>query len=74
MNANETVTLRPERMLTFFLYDNARVAHQALARYYYQIAEEICMSVKSSPERTIALRCLLDSRTAALRAVEYPGV
>ena len=64
-----------ERLLKFFdcepLRLNARFT--AISAQFRSLAEEICSEIDPGPERTVALRKLLESREAAVRATLHPG-
>lgn len=62
---------RPERMLQWF---STLGMNQTVAGPYAILAQRICDTLAPGPERTVALRKLLESRDAAFRALQYPGV
>lgn len=57
-----------EHILQFFAYSHYAPHLQAVAEPYAALASAIVSTLPRNPERTIALRHLLDSREAALRA------
>lgn len=65
---------RPERMLNFFGYAHLPEHLQAVSRPFGELATTIATLIPSSPERTVALRKLLEAKDAAVRAVVYPGL
>lgn len=46
---------------------------QQVTRPYQQLAEELCRIAEPGPERSVALRDLLRSKDAAVRALIKPG-
>lgn len=57
----------PDRLLTFFAWESLPADQQEIGQAYCMLAEALVLRYKASPERTVALRNLLDSMTAALR-------
>ena len=67
-------TLTEDRMLKWFaptvtLPDKLAATSKGFAA----LAEFICKSIEPGPERTIALRKLLEAKDAAVRATLHPG-
>lgn len=64
------MTHMPERMLSFF--DDGRKTPVAVT--YGMLAQLIAVTVAPGPERQVALRKLVESRDAAMRAEARPGI
>lgn len=58
-----------EHILQFFAYDHLPEKLQAISRPFGELANQIVGSAPRNPERTVALRKLLESKDAAVRAV-----
>ncbi len=56
-------------ILQFFKWDHLPPHLQAVSRPFGEMAEGIVSTIPNNPERTIALRKLLESKDAAVRAV-----
>jgi hypothetical protein len=61
-----------ERMLKFFAYAHLRADLQAVSIPFFELAHHIVEIVPDGPERTVALRKLLEAKDAAVRAVAIP--
>jgi hypothetical protein len=57
-----------ERMLKLFAYDHLRADLQLVSRPFSALAHHIAETIPAGPERTVALRKLLEAKDAALRA------
>lgn len=57
-----------EPILRWFAYDHLPEPMQTVSRGYAWLADELVEMVDRSPERTVALRKLLESKDAAVRA------
>ena len=62
-----------ERMLKWFEVGHLPEKLQAVSSGFRVMAMEICSAVEQGPERTVALRKLLEAKDAAVRAVVHPG-
>lgn len=62
-----------ERMLKWFEYAHLPEKLQAISAPFGELAKSLCGSVQSGPERTVALRKLLEAKDAAVRAALNPG-
>lgn len=62
-----------ERMLKWFGYNHLPENLQKVSERFANLAELICSDIPSGPERTVALRKLLEAKDAAVRAVVHPG-
>ena len=63
-----------DRMLKFFAYDHLREDLQLVSRHFHDLAHRIVGMVPAGPERTVALRKLLESKDNAVRAVAIPEI
>lgn len=57
-----------EHILQFFEYDHLRPDLQAISKPFCDIAKQIVLILPRNPERTVALRKLLEAKDAAVRA------
>lgn len=55
-------------LLQFFIYDSLSPDLQAIARPFHTLATALVEGLPENPERTSALRKLLEARDAAFRA------
>lgn len=62
-----------ERMLKWFEYDHLPPHLQEVSKQFGELAKSIESSIDSGPERTVALRKLLEAKDAAVRAKLNPG-
>lgn len=62
-----------ERMLKWFEYKHLPEHLQEVSVRFHELACSICDLVAAGPERTVALRKLLESKDAAVRAKVNPG-
>lgn len=60
-------------MLKWFVYTHLPEDLQRVSRPFGELAAEICAVVEPGPERTVALRKLLEAKDAAVRAKLAPG-
>ena len=60
-----------DRMLQFFAYDHLPPALAAVSQEFHDLAVEIVDRIPMNPERTVALRKLLEAKDCAVRAVIY---
>lgn len=58
-----------ERMLKFFAYAHLPEHLRVISEPFGRLAEEICSNLQPGPERTVALRKLLESKDCAVRAM-----
>lgn len=65
--------MHPERMLKWFEYGHLPEKLQAVSKPFGDLAVSLCESVEPGPERTVALRKLLEGKDAAVRAALNPG-
>lgn len=60
-----------DRMLQFFTYEHLPKHLQDVSRSFRDLAQRIVEEVPQNPERTVALRKLLEAKDCAVRAVLY---
>lgn len=58
----------PEHIMQFFAYEHLPEKLQAVSKPFGLLAQGIVDTVQRNPERTVALRKLLESKDAAVRA------
>jgi hypothetical protein len=63
----------PDRMLKWFEYAHLPEKLQAISKPFGDLAHRLATDVPSGPERTVALRKLLEAKDAAVRAALNPG-
>jgi hypothetical protein len=61
-----------ERLLKFFCYAHLRADLQPVSKLFGELALRVVYIVPAGPERTVALRKLLEAKDAAVRAVAIP--
>jgi RyR domain len=64
-----TIELHPDHILQFFAYDHLKEPLRSAVKVFCDMAHEIVRTTPRNPERTVALRKLLESKDAAVRAV-----
>ena len=62
-----------ERMLKWFAYKHLPGDLQSMSKLFHGAAVAIIEGAKPGPERTVALRKLLEAKDAAVRAKVHPG-
>lgn len=62
-----------ERMLKWFMYDHLPPHLQETSKPFGDLANLIVGTISRGPERTVALRKLLEAKDAAVRAKLNPG-
>lgn len=62
-----------EPILQFFAFAHLPEHLQAISRPFGEIANNIVATLPRNPERTVALRKLLESKDAAVRANLFKG-
>jgi len=73
VDVNITQAKPAERMLTWFHYEHLPPHLQDASKPFCELAHIIVVSIKPGPERTVALRKLLEAKDAAVRAKLNPG-
>jgi hypothetical protein len=61
----------PDRMLQFFESDHLPTELRDVSRSFQMLANELAGKVPSNPERTVALRKLLEAKDCAVRAMIF---
>jgi len=64
---------KSERMLKWFEYAHLPEKLQVVSSRFGELAERLTMVIEPGPERTVALRKLLEAKDAAVRAHLHPG-
>lgn len=62
-----------ERMLKWFEFEHLPEHLQAVSKPFCELAGAIVETIEGGPERTVALRKLLEAKDAAVRAKLNPG-
>ena len=65
--------MEEDRMLKWFKFDHLPEHLQAVSAKFWDAACSICALCDPGPERTVALRKLLEAKDAAVRAKVNPG-
>ena len=60
-----------DRMLQFFVYEHLPAHLQVVSKPFGDLARQIVADLPSNPERTVALRKLLEAKDCAVRALLY---
>ena len=60
-----------EPILQFFAFAHLREDLQKYSKPFGELAEQLCEILPRNPERTVALRKLLEAKDAAVRASLY---
>ncbi len=68
-----SLIVNEERMLKWFEYSHLPEHLQAVSKPFGELAAKVCDVIEGGPERTVALRKLLESKDAAVRAKLNPG-
>ena len=58
-----------EHIMQFFAYAHLPAHLQAVSKPFSELAQQIVDTLPRNPERTVALRKLLESKDAAVRAL-----
>lgn len=62
-----------ERMLQWFQFAHLPPHLQAISQPFADLARRLTEQLEPGPERTVALRKLLEGKDAAVRALVHPG-
>ncbi len=62
-----------DRLLQWFAWEHLPAELQPVSIRFYAIACAVCAEIPRGPERTVALRKLLEAKDAAVRAKLRPG-
>lgn len=65
--------MNDERMLKWLEWSHLPPRLQQVSHPFYDLALTICTLCDPGPERTVALRKLLEAKDAAVRAAVHPG-
>ena len=65
--------MNEERMMKWFEFGHLPEHLQAVSSHFWDVACSLCATVDPGPERTVALRKLLEAKDAAVRAKLNPG-
>ena len=65
--------MEPDRMMKWFAYEHLPDHLAAVSKQFHDVADYTCQMIEPGPERTVALRKLLEAKDAAVRAVVHPG-
>lgn len=60
-----------DRMMQFFAYSHLPPHLQAVSKPFGELAEKIVAELPGNPERTVALRKLLEAKDCAVRALLF---
>lgn len=60
-----------DRLLQFFAYEHFPPHLQNVSKLFGDLARSLVESLPSNPERTVALRKLLEAKDCAVRALLY---
>ncbi len=63
----------PDRMLKWFDFNHLPPHLADVSSQFALLAEHVCEKIEPGPERTVALRKLLEAKDSAVRAVVNPG-
>ena len=63
--------MEKEPMLQFFKYEHLPEHLQAVSKPFGDLASEIVKTLPKNPERTVALRKLLEAKDCAVRSLLY---
>jgi len=64
----DDLLLQQDPILRYFEYEHLRPELQLVSRPFHDLALGVVQNVPRNPERTVALRKLLESKDAAVRA------
>jgi len=62
-----------ERMMSWFEYAHLPEHLQIVSKWFHDLAANVVSDIQPGPERTVALRKLLEAKDAAVRAALKPG-
>lgn len=60
---------KPEHIMQFFSYSHLPERMQAISKPFGDLAQRVIETIPRNPERTAALRKLLEAKDAAVRAM-----
>lgn len=62
-----------DKMMKWFVYEHLPAHLQEVSQPFHELAQGLCDKLDPGPERTVALRKLLEAKDAAVRAQVVPG-
>jgi len=62
-----------DRMIKWFAFEHLPEHLRDVSAAFHKLAQSICFAIDPGPERTVALRKLLEAKDAAVRATVHPG-
>lgn len=65
--------MNEEPMLVWFEYYHLPEHLQVVSKSFFELADLVCSMCEPGPERSVALRKLLEAKDAAVRARLKPG-
>jgi len=65
--------MNEEPILVWFEYYHLPKHLQAVSKSFFELADLVCSTCEPGPERSVALRKLLEAKDAAVRARLKPG-
>lgn len=65
--------MNEDRMMKWFAYSHLPPHLAEVSKPFHDLAQSLCSVVEPGPERTVALRKLLEAKDAAVRAALNPG-
>ena len=71
MDTQGTMPVGPETMMQFFAYEHLPQNLQTVSRPFGELAQRIVDNLPRNPERTVALRKLLEAKDCAVRALLF---
>ena len=69
----EPVTTPEERMMRWCAYEHLPATLRPVSEPFHDLAKHLISCTVAGPERTVALRKLLEAKDAAVRSVVWPG-
>lgn len=67
----EAAPVNTDRLLQFFAYEHLPEHLQVVSKPFGELAAHIVSTLPSNPERTVALRKLLEAKDCAVRALLF---
>jgi hypothetical protein len=64
---------KQDRMLKWFVYGHLPLPLCEISMHFHDLAYRVVCDIPPGPERTVALRKLLEAKDAAVRARLHPG-
>jgi len=73
MDEKQALEPATDRMLKWFDFEHLIGGPSKISAMFADLADGIIRTVRAGPERTVALRKLLEAKDAAVRATVHPG-